>query len=153
MKLFSKYTCVTAFFCGHDHNGGYKTENDVHFLTFESPLECEVLTNVCVGGWRSVYECICMCVCMYIYARAHTQTYTHIQTHTGGERGVCPSTHTHTHTQVGSAAYGLAHTHTHIHTHTQVGSAAYGLVKVGHDFITVCGKGKTASRRLPVRKI
>ena len=75
MNLFSKYTCVTAFLCGHDHSGGYKMEQGIHFVTVESPLECEV------------------------------------------------------------------------------GGAAYGLVKVGEDSIIVCGKGKTASRRLPVRQL
>jgi len=42
LDMCSKYTCVCAFMCGHDHSGGYKNENGVHHITVQSPLECEV---------------------------------------------------------------------------------------------------------------
>ena len=32
---------VVAVFAGHDHDGGYKFEGGVHFLTFPSPLLCK----------------------------------------------------------------------------------------------------------------
>lgn len=34
--LFEKYPCVKAYFCGHQHEGGYTVENGVHYVTFEA---------------------------------------------------------------------------------------------------------------------
>jgi len=40
LDIFHSFTCVKAFFAGHDHVGGYaKDINNIHYKTFESPLE------------------------------------------------------------------------------------------------------------------
>lgn len=36
--LFKKYPCVTACFAGHDHVGGYRYTEGIHFFTMPSPL-------------------------------------------------------------------------------------------------------------------
>eukprot|EP00943_MAST-04B_sp_MAST-4B-sp1_P008411 g8411.t1 len=48
LKIFNNYNCVVAYISGHDHSGGYKEENGIHYLTVPSPLETKV-GDMCFG--------------------------------------------------------------------------------------------------------
>jgi manganese-dependent ADP-ribose/CDP-alcohol diphosphatase len=39
VELLTNYPCVTGWFAGHDHRGGYVESNGIHFVTFKGMIE------------------------------------------------------------------------------------------------------------------
>jgi manganese-dependent ADP-ribose/CDP-alcohol diphosphatase len=39
LDLISKYKCVKAYFCGHNHKGGYGFKDGVHYINFRGMIE------------------------------------------------------------------------------------------------------------------
>ncbi len=55
LDVIHKYSHVVAYFCGHDHNGGYGCDSHgIHHLTFPAALESEI--HVCDFGTLDVFE-------------------------------------------------------------------------------------------------
>ena len=55
LKVLHKYSCVVAYFCGHDHNGGYAHDaHGIHHVTFPAALESEI--GISDFGTLAVYE-------------------------------------------------------------------------------------------------
>lgn len=42
LELIEKYPCVTAYFAGHDHAGGYALQNNIHHVTFKGMVEAPI---------------------------------------------------------------------------------------------------------------
>ena len=43
LSVLHKYTCVVAYFAGHDHDGGYAMdEHGIHHITFPGVVEGEI---------------------------------------------------------------------------------------------------------------
>jgi hypothetical protein len=39
VDLFENFSCVKAYFCGHQHGGGYVAENGIHYVTLEAMVD------------------------------------------------------------------------------------------------------------------
>jgi predicted phosphodiesterase len=39
LEIISKYKCVKAYFCGHNHEGGYGFKDGVHYINFKGMIE------------------------------------------------------------------------------------------------------------------
>lgn len=42
LKLIEKYPCVTAYFAGHEHTGGYTLQNGIHHVTVKGMVEAPI---------------------------------------------------------------------------------------------------------------
>lgn len=47
LKMISKYPCVKAWFCGHNHHGNYGLQSDIHHINIKGMVEGESDTAWC----------------------------------------------------------------------------------------------------------
>lgn len=52
VKIFESYGCVSAYFCGHRHGGGYFEQKGIHYITVEGMVE---------AGQENAYGVVQLC--------------------------------------------------------------------------------------------